>query len=74
MGVDSVHFNYPWYISEERACQMDKLYAEHLQWLDNDPTEGKASWHSFTFKLSPQSIPVIQEQICELKKRHGTQE
>lgn len=69
MGVDSVYFNYPWYISEERAAQMDQFYADNLQWLGSGDPSGKQSWHSFTFKLSPASIPVIEDQISKLKKR-----
>jgi MoaA/NifB/PqqE/SkfB family radical SAM enzyme len=70
LGVDSVYFNYPWYISPERANEMDKYYEANLAWLENEPLLSDAkSWHSFNYKLSPDSAVIIQEQILKLKKR-----
>lgn len=69
LGVDSVYFNYPWYISEERAAEMDKFYAEKLSWLNNVTDGVKPSWHSYTYKLSPASADIIASQIDKLNTR-----
>ncbi|THU32986.1 radical SAM protein [Niastella caeni] len=70
LGVDSVYFNYPWYISPQRAYEMDKFYNSKLAWIEDESTlSGTKSWHSFNYKLSPDSAIIVQEQIQKLKSR-----
>jgi len=69
MGIDSVYFNYPWYISPERAALMDKFYEDNFSWLGTKNAGETASWHSYTFRLSPGSESILQEQIIKLKSR-----
>ncbi len=69
MGIDSIYFNYPWYISPERAKAMDIFFQENFQWLGHDFQTGNASWHSFSFRLSEDSNIILQDQIKRLNGR-----
>lgn len=69
LGVDSIYFNYPWFISKERALQMDSFYNENFSWLSSGVLTEKASWHSYTFKISSSSEQLLVEQIKKLKDR-----
>ncbi|MBB5441244.1 radical SAM protein with 4Fe4S-binding SPASM domain [Pedobacter sp. AK017] len=69
LGINSIYFNYPWFISPERAKLMDEFYAENFAFLGNKPTSELASWHSYSFKLSEESDTVLQEQIVKLNSR-----
>lgn len=69
LGIDSIYFNYPWFISTERAELMDRFYAENFTHHDNTPSDSVASWHSYSFKLSPQSAGILNEQIIKLNSR-----
>jgi radical SAM protein with 4Fe4S-binding SPASM domain len=68
-GIDSIYFNYPWYISEERANQMDLFYAKNFNELKQEVTTEAGSWHSYTFKLSEYSEVLLQQQIKMLSSR-----
>ncbi|MGO4549253.1 radical SAM protein [Paenibacillus sp. 2TAB23] len=61
-GIDSVYFVYPWYISPESAHVMDAHFNEHLQWLKPYQSHS-CSWHSFTYRISPDAIPQLQEEV-----------
>ena len=70
LGIDSVYFNYPWYISPERAGQMDAFYDEHFSWLGGGRKPGEqGSWHSYSFRLSDHSALLLQEQIKKMQSR-----
>lgn len=68
-GVDSVYLNYPWYISPERAAEMDVYFKEHFSWLNPDTDSTSASWHSYTFQLSESSEIILQQQIKRMSAR-----
>lgn len=68
-GIDSIYFNYPWYISEERANQMDEFYARNFGWLMSSQQSEAGSWHAYTFKLSESSELILKQQIELLNSR-----
>lgn len=70
LQVDSVYFNFPWYISESQANKMDDYYTENFTWQDNQCEHTKdASWHSYTYHISKESLPKLWEQIDKLNSR-----
>lgn len=68
LGIDTVHFNYPWYISTKRAEQMDRYVKEHLGFICYNPQN--PSWHSYNYQLPETSISVLKEQQQRLKESH----
>lgn len=68
-GVNTVYFQFPWYISPEAAGAMDELYAEHFGWL-NPPAEGtKGTWHSYNYRLSAEHTALVQDSMRALAAR-----
>jgi len=69
LGVNSVYFQFPWYISPEVAESMDRLYAESFAWL-NPPAPGtKPTWHSYTYRLKPELIDTLKKSMARLAER-----
>ncbi|WTW93980.1 radical SAM protein [Streptomycetaceae bacterium NBC_01309] len=69
LGVHSVYFQFPWYISPEVASEMDAVYAEHFDWL-NPPAEGtRPTWHSYTYALDPERIEELRASMRRLAER-----
>lgn len=69
-GVDTVYFNYPWYISEKTAKLMDNYYETNFSWLNilkNEKT--KPSWHSYTYHLDLSTLNDLYKQIDKLSSR-----
>ncbi len=69
LGIDSIYFNFPWYISEERASAMDEFFHTHLGWLEEANPVETGSWRSYTYKISPESEAILKEQIARLRSR-----
>lgn len=69
IGVRSVFFQLPWYISPAVADQMDDLYERDFAWLNPPPARGTATWHSYTYTIEPENIPVLQESMRKLASR-----
>ncbi len=67
--VDSVYFNFPWYISQTQAKEMDAFYKDNLGWLNNTSVDSEASWHSYTYHISKSSLHKLWEQIEKLNSR-----
>ncbi|SDT80729.1 radical SAM protein [Actinoplanes derwentensis] len=69
LGVHSVYFQFPWYISESVAAEMDEMYAREFSWL-NPPKPGeRPTWHSYTYRLNPETIPVLRDSMRRLAER-----
>ena len=69
LGVNSVYFQFPWYISPTVAAAMDELYARSFQWL-NPPAPGqRPTWHSYTYQLNPDLIGVLTDSMARLAAR-----
>jgi radical SAM protein with 4Fe4S-binding SPASM domain len=69
LGVNSVYFQLPWYISPAVAARMDELYARAFAWL-NPPAPGeRPSWHAYTYRLPPDQVPALQRSMRRLTER-----
>lgn len=69
LGVNSVYFQLPWYISPQTAAAMDDLYARCFEWLNPPPPGQRPTWHSYTYRLQPEKIPVLQDSMARLAER-----
>lgn len=69
LGVHTVYFQYPWYITEEVATAMDELYERCFAWLPGTSRPGRASWHSYTYRLPPELIGTLRESLARLASR-----
>ncbi|GKU26635.1 radical SAM protein [Clostridium folliculivorans] len=67
MGVDMLMLCYPWYIAEETACNMDNYFNENFSWIEENKKD--KSWHSFTYKVSPESIEILKQQIEKINSK-----
>jgi radical SAM protein with 4Fe4S-binding SPASM domain len=50
LGVNTVYFQFPWYISPEVAAQMDEVYEKSFSWLEPDTGTKQPTWHSYTYR------------------------
>lgn len=71
-GVNTVYFQFPWYISPSVAEEMDALYAEQFDWLGLLETGGRGTWHSYSYRLSDEMIAVAQDSMRRLSERVWT--
>ncbi len=69
LGVNTVYFQFPWYISPEVADAMDRVYAESFEWLEPSTGTAKPTWHSYTYRLPPECLPVLRESMARLAAR-----
>lgn len=69
LGVNSVYFQFPWYISPQVAEAMDKLYEECFQWLPQDTGTRRRTWHSYSYRLPPELIPVLHNSMTRIADR-----
>jgi radical SAM protein with 4Fe4S-binding SPASM domain len=69
LGVNSVYFQFPWYISPEVAESMDRLYAESFSWLNPPPPGITPTWHSYTYRLKPELINTLKKSMARLAER-----
>jgi radical SAM protein with 4Fe4S-binding SPASM domain len=66
LGINSLYFCFPWYISQETAERMDTFFKDHFSWLLKFEDGFKPSWHSYTYKLDPGPHDVLKEDIKKL--------
>jgi radical SAM protein with 4Fe4S-binding SPASM domain len=69
LGVDSVYFGIPWYISPKTATEMDQYFKTNLPFLDFSFEGNKPSWHQYTYHIDPAMIPVLRESIAKLNTK-----
>ena len=72
LGVNTLHLNFPWYISSESARRMDELYNSSFGWLRDmklHSQSGPPSWHAYTFRLPDTAIGLLQEELESLHAR-----
>ncbi|GAB7046443.1 radical SAM protein [Catenuloplanes indicus] len=69
LGVNTVYFQFPWYITPEVARAMDRLYAECFEWLGRKPDTTRATWHSYTYRLPPELVPTLRDSMTRLAER-----
>ncbi|MEU3735074.1 radical SAM protein [Streptomyces sp. NPDC033538] len=71
-GVNTVYFQFPWYISPAVAAEMDALYAERFDWLGLLESGAQGTWHSYSYRLSDEMITVVQNSMRRLAERVWT--
>jgi radical SAM protein with 4Fe4S-binding SPASM domain len=69
LGVNTVYFQFPWYISPEVAGHMDEVYEKSFAWLKPATHTNKPTWHSYTYQLPPEYLPVLRESMSRLADR-----
>ncbi len=69
LGVNTVYFQFPWFISPEVARSMDRVYADSFEWLEPDTRTSKATWHSYTYQLPVDRISVLRDSMRRLARR-----
>ena len=69
LGVNTVYFQFPWYISPEVAQAMDELYAQSFAWLNPQTRTSRPTWHSYTYQLPPEQLPQLRESMRRLASR-----
>lgn len=69
LGVNSVYFQFPWYISEEVANAMDTVYDESFAWMNPHTETKQRTWHSYTYRLPPEQLPVLRDSMRRLASR-----
>jgi radical SAM protein with 4Fe4S-binding SPASM domain len=69
LGVNTVYFQFPWYISPEVAGHMDEVYEKSFAWLKPSTHTNKPTWHSYTYQLPPEYLPVLRESMSRLADR-----
>ncbi|WP_043718600.1 radical SAM protein [Kutzneria sp. 744] len=69
LGVNTVYFQFPWYISPEVAAQMDEVYEKSFSWLKPDTGTKQPTWHSYTYQLPSEQLPVLRESMARLASR-----
>jgi len=62
-GVDTVYLSFPWYLSDQTSARMDAHVAQHFPWLQLPQEGAKPSWHSYKFRLSPERIEALREDL-----------
>lgn len=68
MGVDSIYIVFPWYVPPYVAADMDRFVAEKLPELASDIAHrSAASWHSFTYHITPEKIPLLMEDMAKVR-------
>ncbi|RKT87092.1 radical SAM additional 4Fe4S-binding SPASM domain-containing protein [Saccharopolyspora antimicrobica] len=69
LGVNTVYFQFPWYISEGVAKAMDSVYQEHFAWLRPNTGTHWPTWHSYTYRLPAKQLPVLRDSMRRLATR-----
>jgi radical SAM protein with 4Fe4S-binding SPASM domain len=65
-GVDNVYLSYPWHLSPESAAKMDVYVAAHFPLMTLRAAPGTASWHSYTFGLSPELVQELRKDLARI--------
>lgn len=69
LGINTVYFQFPWYISPEVAEAMDEVYEENFSWLEPETGTKQPTWHSYTYRLPPEALPQLRESMARLNSR-----
>lgn len=69
LGVHTVYFQFPWYISPSVAAAMDAVYQESFAWLNPATGTRRPTWHSYTYRLPPEQLPELHASMARLAGR-----
>ena len=67
-GVDTLYVSLPWYLAPQAAARMDDYYRRHVGWAQVLP---QPSWHSYSYRLSPELVPDLALVLEGLQRRSG---
>lgn len=68
LQINTLFLNFPWYIPENVAAEMDEFFQSRYGWMNTD--RGKAnSWHSFDFRISSALVPELKAQIERIMQK-----
>ncbi len=63
-GIDTLYFNFPWYIPKDEAVNMNSFFAENFDWLGTD--KGKRNtWNSFDYHID---MSLLDELLVQIKR------
>lgn len=69
LGVDTMYFCYPWFISQEAGQEMNDYYHSNFPWLEKIKLYEKMSWDSYTYAINPESVALLKKDIVKLNSR-----
>ena len=61
-GIDTLYFNFPWYIPEDEAQVMTDYYNKNYAWLEKSGIRRK-TWESFDFHIDTNKLNDLLTQI-----------
>lgn len=61
-GIDSLYLNFPWYIPDAIADEMDDYFESKYGWMGTNRQKSN-SWHSFDFRISSSMIEELKSQM-----------
>jgi len=70
-AIDLVLLCFPWYISEETSREMDAFVLDKFDWLI-DLANGRHSWDAFKFRIGPESVDTLMEDLRRINLRTWT--
>jgi len=76
-GINTLYFCFPWYIPRSSALHMDAFFKKNFGWLRTLDNDHAASWHSYTYHLSPDvtraltaDLGRVSEKVWKIRMRY----
>jgi len=66
--IDTLYINFPWFIPQSVARQVDDYFAANFAWMGSD-RGALNSWHSFDYHIDPGVIESLLQEVREIKSR-----
>lgn len=60
---------FPWYISDECSQGMDDYFDQKFDFLKDGGPKSERSWQAFKYKLDPQYIPALMNELGRINNR-----
>ncbi len=69
LGINTLYLSFPWYISPECASEMDEAFRQRFGDIISIDDYAKASWHDFTFRISPEYADELKRELKRIAGR-----
>lgn len=69
IGINTLYFCFPWYISETVAKDMDCYFKKHFAWLRVLDEGHIPSWHSYQYHLQIDTINALIDDLVRISNR-----
>ena len=69
LEINSLYLSFPWYIAPETAVAMDEEVERRFGDIIDVSDYSEASWHDFTFHISPDKVSELKEDIRRINGR-----